>query len=187
MIDIEKLDRKLDIRKISETHSDTTESKDDNKIKNPYAEKYMKDKKRVVLKDGVTDNIRNIKRKRNFASDNDTVKFLCDLESELSRKRMIQEFAKCPDCGQTMSIDHIRKVHQHVDKNAECYGCLERSYKIQSEATDTERLKDEQNEQTDTIEEKKKVLDGVNYWDDNSNDIGEWSQEKRSLWADGKI
>lgn len=130
MIDIEKKNMGFDVRDIQEVSRNKVDQTESKAIQNPYAEAYMKDKKRVVLKDGVTDIVRTIKKKRGFNSDNDTVKFLCDLEKELTQKQMLKEFAKCPDCGVSMSIDHVKKIHQHVDKDSGCYGCLERGHKI---------------------------------------------------------
>ena len=159
----EKKNMGFDVKDIVEINRNKVDRIESKAIQNPYAEAYMKDKKRVVLKDGVTDIVRNIKRKRNFNSDNETIKFLCDLENELTKKQMLKEFAKCPDCGVSMSIDHVKKIHRHVDKNVECYGCLERGHKIESgtneekvveSAKDKKRLKDEQSGQTDTKDEQ---------------------------------
>lgn len=162
----EKKNMGFDVRDISEVlerperKSNKIESK---AIQNPYAKKYMEDKKTLVVKENIVGMLTNVKRKRNFDSTNETIKFLCDLEKELTQKQMLVEFAKCPDCGASMSIDHVKKIHQHVDKDSGCYGCLERGHKIESSidkekvvenANDKKRLKDEQSEQIDTKDEQ---------------------------------
>lgn len=141
-------------------------------IQNLYAKKYMEDKKRVVLKDNVKDAFNNIKKKRKLTSDNDTIKFLCDLEKKLTDVHMIKEFAVCEDCGALMPAEHAKKVHNHVDKNSECFGCLQTEHrfnlnksvvleyadKIRKQSGQTD-IKDEKSEQTDTKDEKSEQTD----------------------------
>ena len=165
----EKIDMGFDVRKVPETpksKSNQNRDIDQNKIQNPYAKKYMEDKKTLVVKENIVGMLTNVKRKRNFESTNETIKFLCDLEKELTKKQMLKEFAKCPDCGASMSIDHVKKIHQHVDKNVECYGCLERGHKIgwgeeerkaianaMLEREKAKKVQTEQSDQTDANDE----------------------------------
>jgi hypothetical protein len=156
-----KDDLPFEYRKIPETKSRKTESK---KIQNPYAEKYMEDKKRVVIKESISQRLRQVKNKRRLNSDNETINFLLNLEKDLSKMNMIKEFAKCPDCGAKMSAEHIKKVHNHVDSNFECFGCLQKDYEITLTEEDAKTVakmqeeqkkeQEEQNEQTDTSEQE---------------------------------
>lgn len=153
-----KDDLPFDYRNIPETKPRKIESKN---IQNPYAEKYMENKKRIVIQENIREALSNIKDKRRFGSDNETVKFLLDLERELTKMNMIKEFAKCPDCGAKMSAEHIKKVHNHIDSNFECFGCLQKNYEITLTEEDAKMVakmqkeqEKEQNEQTDASEQE---------------------------------
>lgn len=158
----EKKEFGFDVREIPKI---TNESIDQQKN---YSKKYMKDKTRPVIKENVLEALTNIKNKRGLVSTNDTIKFLCDIEKKLTDLNMIQEIAKCPDCGATMSAEHTQKVHSHVDKNSECFGCLEKGYtiklgqKIDKEVLPgTKEAKIERNEQTDTSDDKSEEQDNI--------------------------
>jgi len=145
-------------------------------IQNPYAEKYMEDKKRIVVQENIRKVLNSIKTRRSFSSDNETLKFLCKLESDCSKKHMIKEISKCPDCPTTMSAEHIGKLHNHVDGNAHCFGCLQRDYQIAMTEEDHEAIvemlakrktksditndsNDENSEQTDTTTKTQREID----------------------------
>ena len=184
-----KEDLPFDYRNIPETKPRKIESK---KVQNPYAEKYMENKKRIVIQESVRSALVNIKDKRRFNSDNETVKFLLDLERELTKMNMIKEFSKCPDCGTKMSAEHIKKVHNHVDSNVECFGCMQKSYKVMLNEEDHQKiakaLTEQKKKQTEQNEQKDEKIED-DYIDENGlnakeRETAKWLEEdneKRSI------
>lgn len=164
MTDQEKIDMGFDVRNVPEKNRNKVDRIESKAIQNPYAKKYMEDKKTLVVKENIVGMLTHVKNKRKLGSTNETIKFLCDLEKDVSKLDMIKEIAKCQDCGAEMSVEHAKKVHQHVDGNVECFGCLqpEHRFSLNKNAivklADKIRAKDEQSGQTETSDDDEKEM-----------------------------
>lgn len=192
----------LDVRNVPEI-----EQKAKNNKKRDYGNKYMIGRKNLNIRDEHIKQLDAIRKKIGCRSYDNVIEHLCDLEAKVDPILVLRH--RCKTCDEKVdvpkNINTNKFVHSDLCTTTDCKGYIthkveiatgddgtvysKRDHKIEDveNAKDKERLKDEQSKQTDTTEEKEKVLDGVNTFDDNSHDIGEWSQEKRSLWADGKI
>jgi hypothetical protein len=112
----------FDKRQIPELQA---KSNDNNSPKNPYAKRYMVNKINVVVNDEVTKKMREIKNKRKFKSDSDTIKYLCDLEIAIDP--IFKTQFKCKTCNETLenvptNININRFLHDDLCRTSPCKG-----------------------------------------------------------------
>lgn len=153
--------------------------------------KYMANKIRPVIQEDIMRLVDHVKNKRRFQSTNETLKFLCKLESECSKMHMIHEISKCPDCPTTMSAEHIGKLHNHVDGNVPCFGCLQRDYQIAMTEEDHEavakiikKLNDKTNESND---ENSEQTDASEHEDEDNKEEKEEKDKRLELLRTSRI
>lgn len=86
------------------------DSRENKSPRNPYAKRYMINRINVVINDEVTKRMREIKNKRKFKSDSDTIKYLCDLETAIDP--VFNTEFKCKICN-----ENIKNVPQNINVN----------------------------------------------------------------------
>ena len=170
-MDTEKLKAGFDLRPIPQL---LIRSNDNKPLRNPYAKRYMTNKINVVINDEVTKKMRDIKNKRNFKSDSDTIKYLCDLETAIDPKMKITY--KCKTCNEYIndvpkSININRFLHNDLCKTTPCKGFIITSKEIaldekgfvisnkgatttNDESSGTTDKKDQPEQREQTLEEK---------------------------------
>jgi len=149
-------------------------SNDNKPLKNPYAKRYMANKINVIVNDEVTNKMREIKNKRNFTSDSDTIKYLCDLETTIDPK--IKITYKCKTCNEYIndipkSININRFLHNDLCETTSCKGhivshkeiALDSNGNVISNKTKGNGATTTNDKSSGTIDTKNKIEDKIGY------------------------
>lgn len=163
------------------------------RTKKSYGNKYLQNRRSISIEDKVAERLDSIQAKREIRTKGELFKYLADLEEKIDP--VFKSVFKCKSCN-----EEIKDIPKHINVNkfthrdlcidSSCKGFIVTSKEIALDVNGhvisnngTTTTNDESSEAIDTIEREYDPEAG----DDNSKDITEWTEKKRSLWADGKV
>ena len=91
----------------------TTENKkNQNRYKEVYLERYMKDKKRPVIQEDILEKLNDVKKKYGFKSYDKTIEHLCDLDTKVDP--VFERRYNCKTCNDPIEIPQGANVNKFV-------------------------------------------------------------------------
>lgn len=98
---------------------------------------YQKRYRAKILNIGISrtlaERLRGIRHYTTFMSDNQTLKYLLDIEKNLIEKKILEIYKSCEHCGKEIEVkldSYKGIIHRQIDEKSNCPGCITTNYKI---------------------------------------------------------